>query len=229
MKEHIECDIHDPFHNALRKNKDSFSWEVLSELEEETVVREHEQEVLDCFYGSEYCYNLSPYAVGGWANVHVEKDEMGRSLFSVEQAKRIHAKDEHGRSIHNVNLHKERDEQGRSLHAVNTLGEFFTDSEHQKKASLFAHSKKNEEGKSITALEAARVAHSKKDKWGRSDASRNHYKQMRCLFTNVETGEVKGPFPSMRVAEKETGENRKTIKRYLDTGKPLNGYLITSE
>jgi hypothetical protein len=73
---------------------------------------------------------------------HDPKDENGKSLMGVENAKRlnsiIHAeKDERGKSLHGVKhgkrLHSERDEQGRSLQVMRL------------------HSKKNEIGKSVVA------------------------------------------------------------------------------
>jgi len=64
-----------PFQNALRKNPKSFTWEVLSEVDGDD--RSHEQEILDCFFGSEYCYNLSPYANGGrgWSDISPETQQ----------------------------------------------------------------------------------------------------------------------------------------------------------
>ena len=56
-------------------------------------------------------------------NLHSKKDELGRSLLGLENAKRLHAdKDELGRSLHALrcceNLHAEKNEEGKSLLAV---------------------------------------------------------------------------------------------------------------
>ena len=48
-----------PFQNALRKTPEAFIWEVFSDESDEPVL---EQALLDMFYGTEQCYNLSPRA-----------------------------------------------------------------------------------------------------------------------------------------------------------------------
>ena len=48
-----------PFQNALRKDPDSFVWEVFSDDSDEPIL---EQALLDMFYGTEQCYNLNPQA-----------------------------------------------------------------------------------------------------------------------------------------------------------------------
>jgi hypothetical protein len=84
---------------------------------------------------------------------HEEKDENGKSLMGVKNAKRlneiIHAeKDERGKSLHGVKhgnrLHSQRDEQGRSLHVMRL------------------HSQKNNLGKSITATSNAQKTNSQR-------------------------------------------------------------------
>jgi len=62
IKQHTENKSNDPFHNSLRKYPSKFVWEVLSEVNGED--RSHEQEVLDSFFGSEFCYNVSSSASG---------------------------------------------------------------------------------------------------------------------------------------------------------------------
>ena len=61
-KEHLKSKQKSPFHNALRKNPDIFIWEVLEEDNRED--RLTEQLILDVWFGSEYCYNLSSSAGG---------------------------------------------------------------------------------------------------------------------------------------------------------------------
>lgn len=51
-----------PFHRALLANPDDFEWET---FEDDSDGRELEQALLDMFFGTEMCYNLSPYATGG--------------------------------------------------------------------------------------------------------------------------------------------------------------------
>ena len=57
--EHLKCEENYPFQNALRKNPDSFEWEVWHDDCEEPVL---EQALLDMWYGKECCYNLKPSA-----------------------------------------------------------------------------------------------------------------------------------------------------------------------
>jgi predicted GIY-YIG superfamily endonuclease len=61
-KQHIDNQGPYPFHRALRANPDIFEWET---YEDESEGRELEQALLDMFFGTEMCYNLSPYAIGG--------------------------------------------------------------------------------------------------------------------------------------------------------------------
>lgn len=58
-RNHLENEGHFAFHRALRKNPDDFEWEV---FEDESEGRELEQALLDMFFGTEMCYNLSPFA-----------------------------------------------------------------------------------------------------------------------------------------------------------------------
>ena len=57
--EHLNSKRSLPFQNALRKNPDSFEWEVWHDDCEEPVL---EQALLDMWYGKECCYNLNPLA-----------------------------------------------------------------------------------------------------------------------------------------------------------------------
>ena len=57
--EHLRSTLEYPFHRALRKNPDAFEWEVWTDDSEEPIL---EQALLDMFYGTEQCYNLSPIA-----------------------------------------------------------------------------------------------------------------------------------------------------------------------
>lgn len=58
-KEHLANRGSFPFHRALRANPDGFEWET---FEDESEGRELEQALLDMFFGTEMCYNLSPSA-----------------------------------------------------------------------------------------------------------------------------------------------------------------------
>lgn len=61
-RQHLESTFNYPFQNALRENPDVFEWEVYTD---DSNGRELEQALLDMFFGTEMCYNLSPYAQGG--------------------------------------------------------------------------------------------------------------------------------------------------------------------
>jgi hypothetical protein len=54
---HLRSKDNYPFQNALRKNPEAFEWEVYTDDSEN---RELEQALLDMFFGTEMCYNLSP-------------------------------------------------------------------------------------------------------------------------------------------------------------------------
>lgn len=56
---HLRSKDNYPFQNALRKNPEAFEWEVYTDDSEN---RELEQALLDMFFGTEMCYNLSPIA-----------------------------------------------------------------------------------------------------------------------------------------------------------------------
>ena len=58
-KEHLKCKSNYPFQNALRKNQESFVWEVYEDDSEAPVL---EQALLDMWFGKEQCYNLCPEA-----------------------------------------------------------------------------------------------------------------------------------------------------------------------
>ena len=56
---HLNLRRNYPFQNALRKDPDAFVWEVISDDSDEPVL---EQALLDMWFGTEQCYNLSPTA-----------------------------------------------------------------------------------------------------------------------------------------------------------------------
>jgi len=56
-KQHLSSDSTYPFHRDLRRNPDSFEWEV---FEDDSEGRELEEALLEMFFGTEMCYNLSP-------------------------------------------------------------------------------------------------------------------------------------------------------------------------
>ena len=56
---HLNLRRNYPFQNALQKNPDSFVWEVISDDSDEPIL---EQALLDMWFGTEQCYNLSPTA-----------------------------------------------------------------------------------------------------------------------------------------------------------------------
>jgi group I intron endonuclease len=257
--EHLMNETNDPFHNALRKNPDNFQWEVLSEIESEKVDRSHEQEVLDVWYGSSYCYNVSSSATGMCPNLAKRAGKLGgdsnvknqTGMFTPECREKLNewatkgGKSSWGslteigqkeRIDHLKNaakdLHSKTDEQGRSLHAVKTLGEFYTNSEHQRNASLAAHSDKDELGRSLLTVRTLLKVHDEKDEWGRSkhavERSNNLNKAKQWLFTDSETGEEFGPFPSSSIASARMGIKKNTIKNRANTGKLTEGYIITS-
>jgi group I intron endonuclease len=80
-KGHLKSKENYPFQNALRKNPDSFEWEVWSDNSEEPIL---EQALLDMWYGKEYCYNLSPYAnrPPDMSGKKMWVDESGNQTFS---------------------------------------------------------------------------------------------------------------------------------------------------
>ncbi len=58
-KDHLTSRLNYPFQNALRKNPESFIWEVVEDDSGEPVL---EQSLLDMWFGTEMCYNLCPHA-----------------------------------------------------------------------------------------------------------------------------------------------------------------------
>ena len=58
-KSHLRSKEKYPFHRALRKDPDAFTWEVWSDNSDKPIL---EQALLDMFYGTEQCYNLNPIA-----------------------------------------------------------------------------------------------------------------------------------------------------------------------
>lgn len=196
MKGHLDPRLSDEFHNTLRKYQGRFCWEVLSVVDGEN--RSHEQEILNVWCGTEFCYNISPHASGGDPGV----------------------------------VHTHKDNLGRSIHAVNTLGPSFTDPEHQRNAALAAHAEEDELGRSLLAVRTLLKVHEEKDEWGRSkhavERSGVLNKSKQWMFTNLETGEKFGPFPSASISSKMMGIPLSTIKKKSNTGKPTRGYIITS-
>jgi group I intron endonuclease len=61
-KEHLTSRQKSPFHNALRKGPENFTWEILEEDDRED--RFAEQLILNVWYGTGFCYNLSSSASG---------------------------------------------------------------------------------------------------------------------------------------------------------------------
>lgn len=104
--------------NATRKRPEDFF--VFISEDDGLSTREAEQEALDFYFGSCWCYNLSPHASGGWEHINNSSDP---KPYLSENGKKSAEK-----------FHSERDEEGRSEHAVKTLGAYFTSTEHQRKA-----------------------------------------------------------------------------------------------
>lgn len=205
-KGHLDPRIKDEFHNTLRKHPDWFCWEILSEVDGKD--RSHEQEILDVWVGTDFCYNQSLNASGGFVAYEYSRKGGLSAWNSLTEEEKLEQSNK-CRELAN-RIHSEKDEDGKSVFAKNTLGKFYTNPEHQKKASA--------------------ASHKEKDKWGRSKQSvqgigRN---SKTWVLTNLETGEVFGPFPSARVASKETGLEWYTIRNRANTGKPTEGYIITS-
>lgn len=55
-RQHLCCSKNYPFQNALRANPQIFEWEVFEDNSDERVL---EQALLEMFFGTEQCYNLS--------------------------------------------------------------------------------------------------------------------------------------------------------------------------
>lgn len=60
--EHLKSKLVTPFHTDLRRNPESFIWEIIEEVEGDD--REIEQILLDCWFGTEFCYNINPSTRG---------------------------------------------------------------------------------------------------------------------------------------------------------------------
>jgi len=118
------------------------------------LISTHYPEYLDLY--DKWRFNLSSLSgKRGAEKTHAEKDELGRSVQGVKNAKRLNdsmtleQKREHGR-MGAETVHKEKDEFGRSLQ------------------TLKIHKEKDEFGRSILGVENAERLHSKKDEFGRS-------------------------------------------------------------
>ncbi len=68
-KSHLKSEANYPFHNALRNTPDAFEWEVWKDESDERIL---EQALLDMWYGTKQCYNLSSKATG-WGPEHVKR------------------------------------------------------------------------------------------------------------------------------------------------------------
>jgi len=137
---HFTDDCPNPIlRNATRKRPQDFF--VFISEEDELDTRDEEQYYLDFYHGTQWCYNLSPHANGGWeyvnSLVHSETDEHGRSLHAVETFGPFFTDPEHQRNAA-LAAHSDKDELGRSLLAVKTL--------------LKVHDKKDEWGRSEHAV-----------------------------------------------------------------------------
>jgi hypothetical protein len=122
-------------------------------------------------------------ALSEWNKLNSEKDELGRSIVNVENARKMHAvihaeKDEFGRSLLSVRntekIHAEKDEFGRSVVAV--------------KAGCAANAAKDEQGRSINGVKSAERLNAEKDELGRSvqaveGARKQHSQKWRCTVT----------------------------------------------
>jgi group I intron endonuclease len=75
-KQHLNSKQKTPFHNALRKSPEIFLWEILEENDLNT--RDTEQFILDEYFGSEQCYNLSSSA-GGFNSEMAKKASLSRT------------------------------------------------------------------------------------------------------------------------------------------------------
>jgi predicted GIY-YIG superfamily endonuclease len=58
-REHLSCKFNYPFNNAYRRSPEKFEWQTVEDDSEEPVL---EQALLDMWFGTEQCYNLSPFA-----------------------------------------------------------------------------------------------------------------------------------------------------------------------
>lgn len=95
--------------------------------------------------------------------MHEAKDENGKSLHSLKMNKKLHeTKNENGKSLHssgvNKKLHEAKDENGKSLVAVKA----------GKEGAKKIHEAKDENGKSLQGIENAKRLHKVKDENGKS-------------------------------------------------------------
>jgi hypothetical protein len=100
-KQHLKSCAEYPFQRALRKNPEAFTWEVYQDDYDEPVL---EQALLEMWYGTEQCYNLSS-VVGrpgpevcvragkaSCAVKHSVKNSEGKSVAAVAAGKKAGAK-----------------------------------------------------------------------------------------------------------------------------------------
>jgi group I intron endonuclease len=95
-KSHLKSRVNLPFQNALRKNPEAFEWEV---WEDDSDLPVMEQALLDMWFHTAQCYNLSSIAGrpgpevctrAGKASAlskHAEKNEEGKSIAAVKMGK----------------------------------------------------------------------------------------------------------------------------------------------
>ena len=195
-REHLLSKAKSPFYNALRRSPEDFTWEVLEEDDRDD--RLTEQLILDVWFGSTYCYNLSASAVGYDSERAKKAWTKGLGLRNAEQRKE-----------HSKKGHLEKNEEGKSLLAVK-MG---------RAGAATLHSRKDENGKSIAGVQTARVVnerkHAKRDEFGRSIAAVNNEwsktsKQIK--LTNIETKEEL-IFPSSIVAASVLGLSARYLRK----------------
>jgi group I intron endonuclease len=142
-REHLSSKLKTPFHNALRKNPEYFVWEILEEDDRDD--RQSEQLILDVWFGTEFCYNLSPSSIGF-------NSETARkaSLSRTDEGKRAGGKvsgSKLGKNTHK-NYPEKMKENGR-----NTIKKLIErDPDHQSKAGKIGGSKGSREKKRVGGL-----------------------------------------------------------------------------
>jgi group I intron endonuclease len=85
-REHLSSKQKSPFHNALRKNPELFDWEIIQE--DDSVDRHIEQLILDVWFDSQYCYNLSSSA-GGFNSETARKASLSRTKEGKRQGGKV--------------------------------------------------------------------------------------------------------------------------------------------
>jgi group I intron endonuclease len=85
-REHLNSKQKTPFHNALKKNSELFVWEIIEEDDRKN--RETEQLILDVWFGSEYCYNLSSSA-GGFNSETAKNAALLRTEYGKKQGGKV--------------------------------------------------------------------------------------------------------------------------------------------